>query len=176
MAEEKSRKCTYFNSGYCKFTRKENGCRYLHPAESCQIQKCRDKACPLRHPKKCRHGEQCRYQTRCMYNHAKDNASKARSKMIGDNAKNMDEELKLLKAEVDKLKAENEFRVEALARIHLLELEDVKQKHNKLLKGYMKEVKELKKTKSKIANEISIKGVYKCYPRVYKAKQSRERI
>ena len=40
--------------------------------------------------------------------------------MIGDKAKNMDEELKLLKAEVDKLKSENEFRVEALAGVHLL--------------------------------------------------------
>ena len=92
-----------------------------------------------------------------MYNHAKDNASKARSKMIGDNAKNMDEELKLLKAEVDKLKAENEFRVEALARIHLLELEDVKQKHNKLLKGYMKEVKELKKQNEQLQMRLASK-------------------
>ena len=83
-------KCAYFNSGYCKFTRKENGCGNLHPAESCQVLKCRDKGCPLRQSKACKHGEQCRYKTMCMYNHAKDNSCKARShtKIMDDNAKN----------------------------------------------------------------------------------------
>ena len=60
MAEDNSSKCTNFNSWYCKFTRKKNGCRYLHPAESCQVLKCRDKECPLRHQKICKHGDQCR--------------------------------------------------------------------------------------------------------------------
>ena len=69
MAEEKSRKCTYFNSGYCKFTRKENGCRNLHPAESCQIPKCRDKGCPLRHPKTCRYGTKCKRIDVCQFKH-----------------------------------------------------------------------------------------------------------
>ena len=95
MAEDNSIKCTYFNSGYCKFTRKENGCCYLHPAESCKIPKCKDKGCPQRHPKTSRHDKQCRYQTRCMYNHEKDNAFRERShtKMIDDNAKIMEEEI-----------------------------------------------------------------------------------
>ena len=49
MAEENSSKCTYFNSCYRKFTRKKNGCCYLHPDESCKIPKCKDKGYPLRH-------------------------------------------------------------------------------------------------------------------------------
>ena len=65
--------------------------------------------------------------------------------IIDDNAKNMEEEIKLLKTEVAKLKTENFFRIEALSRVHLLNLEDIKTKHNKLWKGYRKEVKELEK-------------------------------
>ena len=74
----------------------------------------------------------------------KDNASRARSytKMNDDNAKSREEEIN--QAKVYKLKAENEFRIEALAKVHLLELEDVKQKNNNLWRGYQKEVNELK--------------------------------
>ena len=62
-----SKKCTYFNSGYCKFTNKKNGCRYLHPEYACKIMQCKDKGCPSRHPKKCNHGEHCTYQKKCWH-------------------------------------------------------------------------------------------------------------
>ena len=58
-----------------------------------------------------------------MYNHAKDNSFKARShtKIIDDNGKHIKKGIKLLKTEEAKLKPENEFRMEALSRVHLLE-------------------------------------------------------
>ena len=70
MAEASSRKCRYFKSGYCKFTRKQNGCRYVHPAETCKVPNCRDKECPLKHLRSCKNCEQCKYQTKCMYQHS----------------------------------------------------------------------------------------------------------
>ena len=69
MTEDRKMKCSYFNSGYCKYTRKENGCNFYHPTEHCKLLKCKDKECQYRHQKKCKHGEKCRFQTRCEYFH-----------------------------------------------------------------------------------------------------------
>ena len=91
MTEAYSRKCSYYNSGYCKFTRKENGCHYLHPTKTCKIPKCRDKGCPLRDSKRCRHGEECRYQTKCMFNHDHD------STQLRSHSKNTDDKKNILK-------------------------------------------------------------------------------
>ena len=146
MHEADSKKCTHYNSGYCKFVRSEKGCRYLHPAETCTIQKCRDKGCSSRHPKMCRHGEKCRYKTKCMYKHKKYDSSSIRhnTKKTDDKTESFKKGITLLKAEISKLKAENEFKVEALCKVHLLEMEDVKKKNNDLVKRLKKEVRELK--------------------------------
>ena len=39
-------KCSYYNSVYCKFSRKESGCRFVDPEENCKLSKCKDKLCP----------------------------------------------------------------------------------------------------------------------------------
>ena len=154
MVEASSRKCIYFNSGYCKFTRQENGCRYLHPAETCKVIKCRDKECPFRHPKNCRHGERCRYQTKCMYHHR---SLRSYTNNTDEKTKKLEQEITVLKAEVSKLKAENLFKVQALARVHLLEMEDLKQKNNTFMKGYLKEVRVLKTHNNKLQTALEYK-------------------
>ena len=126
MTENNSQKCSYYNSGYCKFGKKENGCRYLHPTECCKDSKCKDKGCQLRHPKKCRHGEKCRYQTLCAYKHfeyeTKNTVPFNQSK--GDDTLNLTAEIECLKEEIVELKSENERKIEELESFHLLELED----------------------------------------------------
>ena len=76
----------------------------------------------------CRHGEHCRYQTKCMYNHEKYDSRNRRtnSKTTDDEIKSLEEEIIILKAKVSKHKSKKKFRVEALARGHLLDREDVK--------------------------------------------------
>ena len=48
------KKCRYFNSGYCKFTK----CCYTHPKVICKnyldTLKCEQRECPDRHPKICK--------------------------------------------------------------------------------------------------------------------------
>ena len=41
---------------------------------------------------------------------------------------------------------------EAIARVHLFELDDITKKNNELLKGYVKEVKKLKTLSEKLLN------------------------
>ena len=43
MPESTSKKCTFLNSGYCKFTNKDNDCKYIHPATSCSIKNAKTK-------------------------------------------------------------------------------------------------------------------------------------
>ena len=107
MTEANPAKCSYFNSGYCKFMKKENACIYADPTESCKTQICRDKGCPFRHPKTCRHKQQCRYQSRCMYQHLKDVANYASGFENNSNgiAINLQAEIETLKADIVKHKA-----------------------------------------------------------------------
>jgi vacuolar-type H+-ATPase subunit I/STV1 len=123
MTDTTQRKCSYYNSGYCKFTRKENGCRYLHPTECCINAKCKDKLCPLNHPKKCRHGDHCRYQTKCMYKHVTDKVNNIAklTEMDEKETNQLTEEIKMLKAEIEKLKEENIEKINELTKLHLLE-------------------------------------------------------
>ena len=57
------------NTGYCKYARRETGCKYFHPLETCQTEICNEKARERRHPKKCILQEKCSYQTICLYGH-----------------------------------------------------------------------------------------------------------
>jgi hypothetical protein len=63
------------------------------------------------------------------------------TKKTDDKIESLEKEITLLKAEISKLKAENEFKVQALGKVHLLEMEDVKKKNNDLVKRYKKEVR-----------------------------------
>ena len=127
MTENNSPKCSYYNSGYCKFAKKENGCKYLHPTECCKDSKCKDKGCQLRHPKKCRHGEKCRYQTLCAYKHyeyeTKNTVQFNQSK--DDDTLNLTAKIKCIKVEIVELKSENQIKIKELESIHLLEQEDL---------------------------------------------------
>ena len=62
-------KCTYYNSGSCKFASRGNGCRDIHPTENCIFEDCKYKYCPHRHPKQCKYVEHCMFQSRCLYKH-----------------------------------------------------------------------------------------------------------
>ena len=63
------RKCFYYNSGYCKFSRKENGRKKFCSKENCKVFNCPDKVCPDTHPKKCKFNVTCQCQSRCFYLH-----------------------------------------------------------------------------------------------------------
>lgn len=174
MTEANPPKCSYFNKGYCKFIKKENGCRYAHPTECCKVSKCRDKGCPLRHPKKCRHGEKCRYQTKCLYKHSKDNTDNTvqSNQSNEDKTLNLAAEVKNLKAEIVNLKLENDRKINALVNLHLLELQDLQRenisiknnlkmsydkKHKELVEAHAEEVKGLKFQNEQLQETLAFK-------------------
>lgn len=115
MAEPVRMKCKYYNSGYCKFSRSQQGCKQFHPKETCQQYNCKDKCCPLRHPKKCRYKENCRYQTRCSYSHKQTPDNR-------DEVSNINEDIKVLKVEIANLKNENGKKINILVKVHLKHL------------------------------------------------------
>ena len=46
MSQREVKKCSYFNSGNCRYTKKENGCKNCHPIDECKIQGCKQKNVP----------------------------------------------------------------------------------------------------------------------------------
>lgn len=72
--KRKTRRCRYYNRGFCKFKTK---CRFFHPLGICKeyltSQKCETLNCLDRHPKPCKwleSKEGCRRGTECEYSHA----------------------------------------------------------------------------------------------------------
>ena len=124
MAEPVTMKCKFYNSGYCKFSRTQQGCKQNHPKETCQQLNCKNKSCPLRHPKKCRYKEKCMYQTRCSYSHKQ--TPDTREEISNDI-----EDIKVLKAEIANLKNENNKKINILVKVHLKEMNDLREDMDK---------------------------------------------
>ena len=123
MTEAIQIKCSYFNSGYCKFTRKENGCNFYHPTETCKLLKCKDKECQYRHKKKCKHGEKCRFQNRCEYLHLVEELGNENTSI--QEIINLNREINILKEDIFQIRKHNEMKVNTLAKVHLKEMKDI---------------------------------------------------
>ena len=121
MTEDIQIKCSYFNSGYCKFTRKENGCNFYHPTEPCKLLKCKDKECQYRHQKKCKHGEIWRFQKRCEYLHLVEELGNENTSI--QEIINLNREINILKEDIFQIRKDNEMKVNTLAKVHLKEME-----------------------------------------------------
>jgi hypothetical protein len=102
MSDKTVQKCTYHNSGYCKYTKKLGGCRYTHSNLVCTDTKCSMKTCPNRHPKTCRYGDKCKYGTDCGYSHT--NMLSDQLKVIQIQSKTYLDQIDMLKTEIHKLK------------------------------------------------------------------------
>ena len=120
MSEETRRKCRYYNSGYCKFSRKENGCKNVHPKENCKVFNCPGKACPDRHPKKCKFNVTCRFQSRCSYLHESADLENVRAEL-----NNSEKEVSKLKVEIEMLKTEIDKKVNELSKVYMKELKEL---------------------------------------------------
>ena len=110
-------KCKYYNSGYCKFASRRNGCRDIHPTENCKYEDCKDKCCPHRHPKKCKYVEYCMFQSRCLYMHNECERLSVSKEIYKCNDIVLD-----LKAEIAKLNDENYRKFYILSRFTLKSL------------------------------------------------------
>ena len=145
MSDGVVKKCKYFNSGYCRYTKKAIGCKNFHPTDVCKVEGCREKECPDRHPKKCKFEDECRYSS-CLYNHVK--------KVVHTKEQeNLQKEIDVLKTEIHNLKNENYVKINILAKVHLNKLEDLK-RENTTLHNSIKELKE--KLSSNKSKEYSI--------------------
>ena len=137
MSQKYRLKCSHFNSGYCKFAKKEKGCKFYHPQTTCELPNCKDKKCPARHPRSCKFGDTCSFQTRCSYKHEKYKPSK---ELIENTSKEVDQ----LKADIAKLKNENDIKINILAKVHYNELEELKNKITTLEKDIMENLEKYK--------------------------------
>ena len=90
MSQEGQLKCSHYNSGYCKFAKKERGCRFFHPEATCELPNCRNRNCPDRHPRSCKFGDTCIFQIRCSYKHEKEKAPE-KSTSIEETVKELDQ-------------------------------------------------------------------------------------
>ena len=140
------KKCSYFNVGYCKFSKKEGSCKWYHPEESCNLNKCFDKNCPKRHPKTCKYGEICIFQRDCSYKHS----------VVDDNEKiyAISKQVEQLKADIEKLENENDCKVNILVKVHLKELEDLRNENAVLRKTITKNVENFNVTLASKDSEI----------------------
>ena len=62
-------KCSFQDSGYCKYKRK---CNFKHFEHVCKDPKCKNRDCNKRHPQPCKHfflRKFCRFGSECMYDH-----------------------------------------------------------------------------------------------------------
>lgn len=128
MSEEVKRKCSYYNSGYCKFSRQAKGCRFIHPEENCKLTKCRDKLCPKRHPKACKFRDECRYQTRCCYRHNERYTNKGDDKEVIE----LKAEIKSLKSQINTITEENSVKFNNLVKVHLTEIKELRLENQSL--------------------------------------------
>ena len=69
MSSNKSKKCKYFDRGYCKQNKK---CSLKHPDKVCEDPNCFNENCDKRHPNPCKYGYRCTFQRKniCMYSHS----------------------------------------------------------------------------------------------------------
>ena len=51
MSQRELKKCSYSNSGFYQYTKKENECKKSQPIEECKVEGCKPKECPGRNPK-----------------------------------------------------------------------------------------------------------------------------
>ena len=127
MSRPPTEKCSYHNSGYCKFSRSKNGCNRYHPTETCQVKSCKSKTCPQRHPKTCKYGEECRFQLNFSYIHSKSDPKQNACEEI----KTLTEYVETLKKDIETLKVENSIKNQQSSKIQLAELEEVRNENYK---------------------------------------------
>ena len=83
MEAVSSRKCHFYNIGYCKH--KDKGCKHVHPEEKCALPRCTDIGCPKRHQKYCIHKGSCKF----LYNQSCEFLHKKNNHVQGDNTNNI---------------------------------------------------------------------------------------
>ena len=137
MSQGDKLKCSHYNSGHCKFVKKEKGCKFHHNERVCEIQNCKDKKFSGRHPKSCKFGDTCRFQVRCSYKHEKDQPPK---EIIS--IENTSKEVGQLKADIAKLKEDNYIKLNILAKVHYNELEELRNQITTLNKTLISNVEQ----------------------------------
>ena len=55
----------YFNAGYCKFTKIQEGLSVKHPTEVCQLTFCKEKHSIKKYPNECRCRSKCNHGNEC---------------------------------------------------------------------------------------------------------------
>ena len=111
----------------CASHQKRNGCKKCHPIDECKNPGYKKKECPNRQPKKCKFDEECQFRTSCSYSHVK-------KSIVNEDQLELSNNILNLKTEQSNLKKENDQKVNILAKVHLKELDELKQKNVVLTK------------------------------------------
>ena len=107
MVGEKELVCHYNQTGFCKYRDK---CKNKHVNDTCADGNCSTKQCLKRHPKDCRKYKSntgCSFNRECAYKHDTENDSTNQdeiNKAVANVTIKHENEIKVLKAKMDKLK------------------------------------------------------------------------
>ena len=154
MTAEKTILCKFQNSGYCKYKER---CRFKHVSEHCEG-RCDIKTCRKRHKKQCRFGEKCRRQTTCEYKNQTtddEDSLKAKISILEATIKNLVEENKKEKAEMDQI----ELELKAILKKVIQENKNKDNTISELKERLVEREKQEEKAKPREAKETKIKQI-----------------
>ena len=122
MADQEVPVCTHHQRGYCKYGTQ---CHKPHNNEICKEKLCRDRGCRKRHPKTCKKyyfDNNCKHGENCAYSHRKGEQD--------TNIQHLEDEVKFLKSEIEKLVKNSEEMAEKLKIVQSNDKEIVDIKEN----------------------------------------------
>ena len=112
--------CKHHQLGFCKYGAQ---CHKHHVNEICSKEFCRDRECTERHPKTCKYNtrNRCKYGENCAYKHEEPNKN--------TEIQNLEDEIAIIKIEIEKLSKNTVEMTEKLQMIEYSnkELSDVKE-------------------------------------------------
>ena len=147
-SRNKSTKCFFNNSGFCKF---RDECRNQHFQDVCENQTC-DKKCLSRHPKPCKNREKCKFLLNniCAFSH---DAIEKENDGVQEKVRMRVDEISNLKNLLNQNKVENEIKFKSLKEAIEIERKksdeydnakkELQEKNDDLEKMLRKEIKEL---------------------------------
>ena len=144
--------CNYFDNGYCRF---KEECKFFHPNEICEFEKCDLQACIKRHPKSCKYfrRKKCKFNDACLFKHKDVENDTSSDNKDAKEAINLQNKLKHLEETIKNLRADNKQKdLDLTKKAKIIEKKDKDIKdlteENLLLKGRVENVEKSKEEKS----------------------------
>ena len=154
--------CKHNQTGFCKFGLK---CHREHNNELCPVIICRIQNCRRRHPKTCKYHKRkfCKYTKDCAYSHSENKNP--------NNFEDMKEEVKQLKADIDKLKRNTTKVTQKLFEIQSHEIRNLKQQMENISSNMSEMLIRIVTMETEESNKVDPQHELKCDQCQYKCRK-----